>query len=77
MTNYAMRQAIIASARKLNEFDLHEGEMVKTKNASGIMEYYRVSKIYPFIFTAINIDNGLVTSFPKGDAVIGVVKRCQ
>lgn len=77
MSNYATRAALIAGAKKLKDFDLHEGEVVRTQDEFGRRSYYKVTGIYPHIFTVENIDNGLRTAFCKADALTGMVRRCR
>lgn len=71
------RQALIAQAKRLKDFNLNPGDKVKTRHEDGRREMYRVDEVYNFIFTVTSLDTGVKSSFPKVDYLTGVVRRCQ
>lgn len=71
------RDMLIRQARRLKDFNLMVGDKVKTRNEESLkLEYYKVTGIYNHIFTVVNLETGLASSFPKCDALTGVVSRC-
>ena len=62
--------------KKLSSVQVSVGQYIKADSFYHVKRF-KVTGVYPFIVTCMDIDTGLMHSFPKADFITGAVRICQ